>query len=1558
MDSCDPLFCMPRNRIIMKKIIFFLNCLLNISLITAGFTGETLVKTPKGLVQLQSLKVGDRVVCYKGDGLLSEKPIQSIQGRKIDEIFKVITRSDDIIYSSKDARFLLPKEQKWTYACDLQPGSFLLKQNMERVEVKGVEKLYKSIDIFDIGVKKHHNFGISENGIIVHNLNPLLAPFAVEVFEAGLALYRVARGAKAFHDLIQRYKDLQKTPVQNTSGEGTGHGSGGSLQKTDDDQFCPCGHKCDIGCNCGCSCGCGKQTQKHEKTSLDRILDDAIFEEEADSGVKIYGKNKSFEDGLRDFESLNPTDVKPIKNGKGLTGKLPDGTQANIRWDSRDGRSTLEIYDPIRGRSTVKIRYGKEEIGDFLGKIQKCLENFSDKGLNNNISVGSGLQKTNGLGTNLSGIGTITQSQTQSFLNDIISAIESNTATIIQKEIFKLTQLNKEGSGKKDPEVKGVATISQPEKTVSNTKNTETKNTDTKNTGTNNTGTNNSNSKNTGTQSSGGNGQHHKNVTHGSAKDAATKAPLSTNFDQKTHGKGLENKIGLSRLPQVTKIVDSGKGQESDVDTKSQTETQSSISESKLSIGQQDTTKILKKSLELSGFTEDEVNRIIAEENARQENEGAFDSSTLPFVHDPKKVHGQVIQKITTSSQPAVSKEVQEALDKLTQKQVGNKGAGGKSNSQMNGAQAKDKLAKPDVPGETTVLSKNVLELTTPGNEENRITDFSAPEPYMPEERNPVSIVVKENGVSIHCNPSGNTQVGLRRDGFNDVRREGWSEEQDLKNEDMKLSNNLREINRRVALDEIDTAVRKGALAFDDLDESTRTQLIDFQNDQRKMAHETRRYQAEENGHLGYVEIRPKKWLQISNYSESQDMTRKQLDAVLSIVESDLRNKMASLKPEDLPAFQKKHKCDAHGRALPGYSLDGTPLFMRSNNPTTKINMVESFIREEIISPMLKNFSQRIQEKKNKNAKISGIQLNFSNENEKQQRRINILKNQITGSSTEGKQDSKRTFVVSEKSVDQKTDTVTSKNIKVELSVTPNVNNSSTNINITAKKMSVDEYNAAIKKFNEDFKNTGISPIGSLKQLKPDYTKPFKEMTPSERNAAYKDIVKFNNDNKYRQPLKTRLEHQMEGLKFGLDTANKAAPYIKYGLMFYNQYQFFAKEEIRVQNKWDVKNPLDVHDQYDLNDILAYNNICLTETQRRLVGQQYDRVKIGAVTDWAKYYRYVSLLPELAREDRNDNIIRKDNLEHTISDKTDFPKSFNGLQDVLELRERRKFFNTNELKPQNVSELKKVVEKEYEKVGKYLNEENDKQLDILLASNQIKLTDQQRLRIAKQCAINLKINPEYFKGWMLDLNADNKDPNISSIKNIEEVWRVRRLRALNSLMATKHITALSTEMIVFLKEMQGMRKEIYRDLKQNAELLIKHKNTIDGTYTNEKYNKKLDSLLNVGEIKLTKNRRLKLEKQLALNCHINPYYKDAFEKYDVNISVGRFPFCPEVIKNINDVFVALHNLYRREREKNSEHWPEIDQKFQDANILEYSEDAVIEQMVNYSISLMRETGNN
>ena len=70
---------------------------------------------------------------------------------------------------------------------------------------------------------------------------------------------------------------------------------------------------------------------------------------------KIFQKPGTYDDAVKDFNDLNPANVRPLPKG-GLTGTLPDGRDVNVRPDSSDGnRPTIEIID---GKNRVKTRYG------------------------------------------------------------------------------------------------------------------------------------------------------------------------------------------------------------------------------------------------------------------------------------------------------------------------------------------------------------------------------------------------------------------------------------------------------------------------------------------------------------------------------------------------------------------------------------------------------------------------------------------------------------------------------------------------------------------------------------------------------------------------------------------------------------------------------------------------------------------------------------------------------------------------------------------------------------------------------------------------------------------------------------------------------------------------------------------------------------------------------------------------------------------------------------------------------------------------------------------------
>lgn len=92
------------------------------------------------------------------------------------------------------------------------------------------------------------------------------------------------------------------------------------------------------------------------KRVLKEILNQTIpGDKTSNTKLTQYKKKGGFEDALKDFEKLNPSNVRDIP-GKGKVGDLPGGARVNVRRTSSGETPTLEIQKLINDK-TIKIRY-------------------------------------------------------------------------------------------------------------------------------------------------------------------------------------------------------------------------------------------------------------------------------------------------------------------------------------------------------------------------------------------------------------------------------------------------------------------------------------------------------------------------------------------------------------------------------------------------------------------------------------------------------------------------------------------------------------------------------------------------------------------------------------------------------------------------------------------------------------------------------------------------------------------------------------------------------------------------------------------------------------------------------------------------------------------------------------------------------------------------------------------------------------------------------------------------------------------------------------------------
>ena len=91
--------------------------------------------------------------------------------------------------------------------------------------------------------------------------------------------------------------------------------------------------------------------------TIDDIIDGLPETTNGKGVARNFESTGDFEQTIRDFDALNPIDVKEIqtKYGPGKVGKLSDGTTVVARPGSTTGGATLEIR--VSNRKVYKIRY-------------------------------------------------------------------------------------------------------------------------------------------------------------------------------------------------------------------------------------------------------------------------------------------------------------------------------------------------------------------------------------------------------------------------------------------------------------------------------------------------------------------------------------------------------------------------------------------------------------------------------------------------------------------------------------------------------------------------------------------------------------------------------------------------------------------------------------------------------------------------------------------------------------------------------------------------------------------------------------------------------------------------------------------------------------------------------------------------------------------------------------------------------------------------------------------------------------------------------------------------
>ena len=190
-------------------------------LIGEGFVEGTLVVTPQGYTAIDHVSVGDRVVSYNIEtGVLEHDVVSRVQQTTIDS-FVLITLGETLLAVAPDHRLYCPfEDDRWVMARDITSKHCIAMVPPEAVTVDDVVIMQYAVSAYSLSVQKNHNFFVSEQGILVHNMNPALPAAVVrgidflKIFVGLGAVVGASRAHEAGNKGDQEEKHIPPLPFQ------------------------------------------------------------------------------------------------------------------------------------------------------------------------------------------------------------------------------------------------------------------------------------------------------------------------------------------------------------------------------------------------------------------------------------------------------------------------------------------------------------------------------------------------------------------------------------------------------------------------------------------------------------------------------------------------------------------------------------------------------------------------------------------------------------------------------------------------------------------------------------------------------------------------------------------------------------------------------------------------------------------------------------------------------------------------------------------------------------------------------------------------------------------------------------------------------------------------------------------------------------------------------------------------------------------------------------------------------------------------------------------------
>ena len=231
--------------------------------------------------------------------------------------------------------------------------------------IQDVKEVQKELDVIRISVNDKHNFYITNHNILVHNFAVEVSVLwsigeGIEITWAILGPSLTAAATGLIYWVNSKFKDINKHPATYTQNYDSSTQKDDHFYKADNTiQTPPNSLKNTNGAGSQSPQDPDKDKNNKNRKLPEEIMRDAKLGKKTSNRTKQFEKPGGYQEALEDFEKLKPNNIKEMEGKIGKMGELPDGTRINVRAKSKEGRPTLEIFDP-GNKNSVKFRYGNK----------------------------------------------------------------------------------------------------------------------------------------------------------------------------------------------------------------------------------------------------------------------------------------------------------------------------------------------------------------------------------------------------------------------------------------------------------------------------------------------------------------------------------------------------------------------------------------------------------------------------------------------------------------------------------------------------------------------------------------------------------------------------------------------------------------------------------------------------------------------------------------------------------------------------------------------------------------------------------------------------------------------------------------------------------------------------------------------------------------------------------------------------------------------------------------------------------------------------------------------